>query len=30
LQGAQYEKLRPIAPHSPFVPKGAIGELTVS
>jgi cholesterol oxidase len=30
LQGAQYEILRPIAPHSPFVPKGAIGELTVS
>ena len=29
LQGAQYEKLQPIAPHSPFVPKGAIGELTV-
>ena len=28
-QGAEYEMLKPIAPHSPFVPKGAIGELTI-
>ena len=29
-QGRNYEVLAPIAPHSPFVPKGAVGELTVS
>jgi cholesterol oxidase len=29
LQGAEYEMLKPIAPHSPFVPKGAVGELTI-
>jgi cholesterol oxidase len=29
-QGRNYEMLTPIAPHSPFVPKGAVGELTVS
>jgi cholesterol oxidase len=29
LQGAKYEMLKPIAPHSPFVPKGAVGELTI-
>ena len=29
-QGRTYEVLAPIAPHSPFVPKGAVGELTVS
>jgi len=29
LQSAAYEMLKPIAPHSPFVPKGAIGELTI-
>jgi cholesterol oxidase len=29
LQDEQYEMLQPIAPHSPFVPKGAIGELIV-
>ena len=28
-QGRNYEMLTPIAPHSPFVPKGAVGELTV-
>ena len=28
-QGHKYEMLAPIAPQSPFVPKGAIGELTV-
>jgi cholesterol oxidase len=28
-QGQGYEMLSPIAPHSPFVPKGAVGELTV-
>ncbi len=28
-QGCKYEKLAPIAPQSPFVPKGAVGELTV-
>ena len=28
-QGAGYEKLSPVAPHSPFVPKGAHGELRV-
>ena len=29
LQGAEYEMLKPVAPHSPFVPKGALGELTI-
>lgn len=29
LQGAAYEMLKPIAPHSPFVPKGAVGELII-
>jgi cholesterol oxidase len=29
-QNLKYEKLSPVAPHSPFVPKGAVGELTVS
>ena len=29
IQGAEYEMLNPIAPHSPFVPKGAVGELTI-
>jgi cholesterol oxidase len=28
-QGIAYERLQPIAPHSPFVPKGAVGELLV-
>jgi cholesterol oxidase len=28
-QGQKYQYIPPIAPHSPFVPKGAIGELTV-
>lgn len=28
-QGEEYVKLAPIAPHSPFVPRGAIGELIV-
>jgi cholesterol oxidase len=28
-QGADYEMLKPTAPHSPFVPKGAVGELTI-
>jgi cholesterol oxidase len=28
-QGDDYEMLKPIAPHSPFVPKGAVGELTI-
>lgn len=28
-QGPRYEMLAPTAPQSPFVPKGAIGELTV-
>ena len=29
LQGAAYEMLQPIAPRSPFVPKGAVGELII-
>ena len=29
-QGRNYEMLAPIAPRSPFVPKGAVGELTVN
>jgi cholesterol oxidase len=29
LQGAEYEMLKAVAPHSPFVPKGALGELTI-
>jgi cholesterol oxidase len=29
LQSAAYEMLRPIAPHSPFVPRGAVGELII-
>jgi len=28
-QGAAYEMLQPIAPRSPFVPKGAVGELII-
>ena len=29
LQGQRYQMLAPIAPHSPFVPQGAYGELKV-
>jgi cholesterol oxidase len=30
LQGAEYKRVSPIAPHQPFVPAGAIGELRTS
>ena len=29
-QGQNYQMLTPVAPHSPFVPKGAVGELIIS
>jgi cholesterol oxidase len=29
-QNLKYEMLAPVTPHSPFVPKGAVGELTAS
>lgn len=30
MQGAQYKRVSPIAPHQPFVPAGALGELRIS
>lgn len=30
IQGAEYKRVSPIAPHQPFVPTGAIGELKIS
>jgi cholesterol oxidase len=30
IQNLGYKIISPVAPHSPFVPKGAVGELTVS
>ncbi len=30
MQGAEYKRISPIAPHKPFVPAGAIGELRIS
>ncbi len=30
IQGAEYKRVSPIAPHQPFVPAGAIGELKIS
>ena len=28
-QGQRYESLSPVAPHAPFVPQGAFGELKI-
>ena len=30
MQGKEYKRVSPIAPHQPFVPAGAIGELKIS
>jgi len=30
MQGAEYKRIAPVAPHLPFVPAGAIGELKIS
>ena len=30
MQGARYKRVSPIAPHQPFVPAGALGELRIS
>jgi len=30
MQGTEYKRVSPIAPHQPFVPVGAIGELRIS